>query len=135
MTFCHTPAKSWVGCIIGFDNPNLKPINHVPTHVTHLLAGVWYISAQICITFIDTIKYHNFSGTMCNWLKFCNFTVRETKKGIYFDGHEREDVVKVLWIFLIKSGGGGILTKMIARRTTGVKTFLKHIISYILAIF
>ena len=35
------------------------------------------------------------SGTMRNWLHFCNFSVIETKKGIYFDGHERADVVKV----------------------------------------
>jgi hypothetical protein len=35
---------------------------------------------------------------MRNWLHFCNFTVRETKKGIYFDGHEREDVVQVILI-------------------------------------
>ena len=28
------------------------------------------------------------------WLLFCNFRVMETKKGVYYDGHEREDVVK-----------------------------------------
>ena len=41
--FCHTPAKlrlkpSWVGCIIGFDNPktlNPKTLNPVPTSFNH----------------------------------------------------------------------------------------------------
>ena len=34
-------------------------------------------------------------GCMRKWLLSCNFRVMETKKGLYYDGHEREDVVKV----------------------------------------
>ena len=30
-----------------------------------------------------------FSGTVVNWLHLMGFKVTETKKGIYFDGHER----------------------------------------------
>ena len=40
-------------------------------------------------------------GTMRNWLHYCNFSVTETKKSIYFDGHEREDVIQVIIIFEI----------------------------------
>ena len=40
-------------------------------------------------------------GTMRNWLHYCNFSVKETKKSIYFDGHEREDVIKVIMLFKI----------------------------------
>ena len=36
-------------------------------------------------------------GTMRNWLHYCGFSVRETKKGIYYDGHERPDVKQVLF--------------------------------------
>jgi hypothetical protein len=32
---------------------------------------------------------------MRNWLHLCNFKITECKKGCYFDGHEREDVIKV----------------------------------------
>ena len=32
---------------------------------------------------------------MRNWLHLCNFKVTECTKGCYFDGHEREDVIKV----------------------------------------
>ena len=32
---------------------------------------------------------------MCNWLHICGFKVTESKKGIYYDGHERDDVVEV----------------------------------------
>ena len=39
---------------------------------------------------------------MRNWLHYCEFSVRETKKGIYYDGHEREDVVKVLYFNIIR---------------------------------
>ena len=35
------------------------------------------------------------ADTMRNWLHYCNFNVTETKKCIYFDGHERQDVIKV----------------------------------------
>ena len=31
---------------------------------------------------------------MCNWLHICGFKVTESKKGIYYDGHERADVVQ-----------------------------------------
>ena len=44
------------------------------------------------------IIHHNLTksaGTIRNWLHLCNFKVTETKKGCYFDGHEREDVVEV----------------------------------------
>ena len=34
-------------------------------------------------------------GTMRNWLHLCGFGMKETKKGCYYDGHEREDVIKV----------------------------------------
>ena len=31
---------------------------------------------------------------MRNWLHLCGFKIIEAKKSIYFDGHERPDVVK-----------------------------------------
>ena len=34
-------------------------------------------------------------GTIRNWLHLCGFKVTETKKGLYTDGHERQDVIKV----------------------------------------
>ena len=43
-------------------------------------------------------KFHMMSylvGTICNWLHICGFRVTESKKGIYYDGHERPDVVEV----------------------------------------
>ena len=33
---------------------------------------------------------------MRKWLLTCNFRVMETKKGVYYDGHERPDVKKVI---------------------------------------
>ena len=33
--------------------------------------------------------------TVRNWLHLCGFNMKETKKGCYYDGHERDDVVKV----------------------------------------
>ena len=33
--------------------------------------------------------------TAVNWLKKIGFKLRKVKKGVYIDGHEREDVVKV----------------------------------------
>ena len=53
---------------------------------------------------INWILFCFLSGTICNWLHYCNFKVVESKKGIYYDGHEREDVVKVIYIRPAKSG-------------------------------
>ena len=33
--------------------------------------------------------------TAVNWLKKIGFKLRKVKKGVYIDGHEHEDVVKV----------------------------------------
>ena len=45
---------------------------------------VSYKIAKNCATFklIDL-------GTVVNWLHILGFKVTETKKGVYFDGHER----------------------------------------------
>jgi hypothetical protein len=53
---------------------------------------------------INWILFCFLSGTIRNWLHYCNFKVLESKKGIYYDGHEREDVVKVIYIGPEKSG-------------------------------
>ena len=42
-----------------------------------------------------TKKNISLLGTMSNWLHICGFKVSESKKGIYYDGHERDDVVEV----------------------------------------
>ena len=39
-------------------------------------------------------------GTIRKWLHYCGFSVRETKKAIYYDGHEREDVVQVQNVYI-----------------------------------
>ena len=36
-------------------------------------------------------------GAIWKWLHSCGFKVMENKKGCYFDGHERDDVVKVCY--------------------------------------
>ena len=36
-----------------------------------------------------------FPDTMRNWLHYCNFNVTESKKCVYFDGHERPDTIEV----------------------------------------
>jgi hypothetical protein len=38
--------------------------------------------------------------TAVNWLKKIGFKLRKVKKGVYVDGHEREDVVKVCHEFI-----------------------------------
>ena len=41
LKFCHTPDKSWVGCIIGFDPPRKpEPTIHVPTYYPAFSWGV-----------------------------------------------------------------------------------------------
>ena len=35
---------------------------------------------------------------MCNWLHICGFKMTMSRKGIYYDGHEREDVVEVCFV-------------------------------------
>ena len=40
-------------------------------------------------------------GTMRNWLHLCGFKMMETKKGLYYDGHERSDVVKVIKLTIV----------------------------------
>ena len=44
-------------------------------------------------------------GCIRKWLLVCNFRVMESKKGLYYDGHEREDVVKVNISYLLVSIG------------------------------
>ena len=44
-------------------------------------------------------SYYCFIGTICNWLHLCGFKVTESRKGIYYDGHERQDVVEVIPFF------------------------------------
>ena len=39
-------------------------------------------------------EYHYKRSTICDWLHDCGFEVTAGKKMVYFDGHEREDVVK-----------------------------------------
>ena len=54
-----------------------------------------YGESKIVIKYFTYIYPNTFKGTMCNWLHICGFEVTESKKGIYYDGHEREDVVDV----------------------------------------
>ena len=54
-----------------------------------------YGESKIVIRYFTYIYPNTFKGTMCNWLHICGFEVTESKKGIYYDGHEREDVVDV----------------------------------------
>ena len=42
--------------------------------------------------------------TACRWLAKLGYELKEVKKGIYVDGHEREDVVAYQKEFLIKFG-------------------------------
>lgn len=42
--------------------------------------------------------------TACRWLAKLGYELKEVKKGIYVDGHEREDVVAYWKEFLIKFG-------------------------------
>lgn len=45
------------------------------------------------------------------WLHELGFQVLDKKKGIYIDGHERDDVIKNRKKFLRKLVAGGFLTK------------------------
>ena len=48
-------------------------------------------------------EYGYKEGTMRNWLNLCGFSMKETKKGCYYHGHGREDVIKVSTVFDIIS--------------------------------
>ena len=73
----------------------------------------WDLVVQININQVDyrshqnrkpvELSYNIFSGTIRNWLHICGFRVQETKKGLYYDGHERDDVVKVNQKFLVRA--------------------------------
>ena len=46
--------------------------------------------------FLDLDEENEYKpGTVRNWLHICRFSLSESKKGVYIDGHERADVVKV----------------------------------------
>ena len=59
----------------------------------------WIIITIIIIILTTTTNtFYNkklYLETVRKWLHLCNFTVKETSKGLYFDGHERPDVIKV----------------------------------------
>ena len=54
-----------------------------------------YGESKIVTRYFLIIYPNLFKGTMCKWLHICGFEVTESKKGIYYDGHERQDVVDV----------------------------------------
>ena len=58
LLFCHTPAKlrpkpSWVGCIIGFDNPNPKPKCHYIFEPLADYQGSWFSVCNLSSTQLD----------------------------------------------------------------------------------
>ena len=59
-----------------------------------------YKEGKVDVCKIIFCKFVIFKGCMRKWLLVCNFRVMETKKGLYYDGHERDDVVKVFHLLV-----------------------------------